>query len=425
MTWWESWFGEEYLDLYPHRDLDAARREAAFALAHLPPGPAPLLDLCCGSGRHSVPFAEARVWRRRRPRAPAPRSRGDATAISSRPRRRTVALLGWRFGRIVGLFTSFGYFLRVENVSVVAGSSACCAGAGRFCATRSPGVRRRCRRSADSAAKAVRSDGRRNAETRRIERRSRFAARAHQSAEVCAYGADELAELFRRGAHGRGHVGRFDGAPVGAGHTASDRPRAQARRRVIRFRSTGPRHSSTFLRGLPEFFPDPPTLTRGGAWTVAATGARAAPRLPPPGRRGGSMAGPRRRPRSPCPRATRSDLHGPLFTLMRRSTRSASRATSRVAAYRRAPSSGPHGRHDLRRSPARRGRPEGRRAWGADHAEPSAVGRLAIPRIARSRGLPSPGVMKPRSSARGLREADAPGTGYGEAFIETLLVSWS
>src|SRR5215471_3977369 len=36
MTWWESWFGEEYLDLYPHRDLAAARREAAFALAHLP-----------------------------------------------------------------------------------------------------------------------------------------------------------------------------------------------------------------------------------------------------------------------------------------------------------------------------------------------------------------------------------------------------
>ena len=36
MTWWESWFGEEYLDLYPHRDLASARREAAFALAHLP-----------------------------------------------------------------------------------------------------------------------------------------------------------------------------------------------------------------------------------------------------------------------------------------------------------------------------------------------------------------------------------------------------
>ena len=31
MTWWESWFGEEYLELYPHRDLASARREVAFA----------------------------------------------------------------------------------------------------------------------------------------------------------------------------------------------------------------------------------------------------------------------------------------------------------------------------------------------------------------------------------------------------------
>ena len=59
MTWWESWFGEEYLDLYPHRDLASARREAAFALAHLPEHPAPVLDLCCGTGRHSIPLAEA------------------------------------------------------------------------------------------------------------------------------------------------------------------------------------------------------------------------------------------------------------------------------------------------------------------------------------------------------------------------------
>ena len=61
MTWWESWFGEEYLDLYPHRDLAAARREAAFALAHLPSPHGPVLDLCCGTGRHSIPLAEAGV----------------------------------------------------------------------------------------------------------------------------------------------------------------------------------------------------------------------------------------------------------------------------------------------------------------------------------------------------------------------------
>ena len=35
MAWWETWFGEEYLELYPHRDVESARREVAFALARL------------------------------------------------------------------------------------------------------------------------------------------------------------------------------------------------------------------------------------------------------------------------------------------------------------------------------------------------------------------------------------------------------
>src|SRR5713226_6759275 len=61
MTWWESWFGEEYLELYPHRDLESARREVAFALDRLDSEPTPLLDLCCGSGRHSLRFAESGI----------------------------------------------------------------------------------------------------------------------------------------------------------------------------------------------------------------------------------------------------------------------------------------------------------------------------------------------------------------------------
>src|SRR5512146_358906 len=61
MTWWESWFGEEYLELYPHRDLDAARREVAFALEKLPQRPTPMLDLCCGAGRHFGVFLEVGI----------------------------------------------------------------------------------------------------------------------------------------------------------------------------------------------------------------------------------------------------------------------------------------------------------------------------------------------------------------------------
>jgi len=124
MTWWESWFGEEYLDLYPHRDVASARHEAAFALAHLPAHPVPLLDLCCGSGRHSLPLAEAgcppvgldysapllNLARRRNPRLPL--ARGDMRALPFRD---------GCFRAVVNFFTSFGYFLsEAENQAVVA-----------------------------------------------------------------------------------------------------------------------------------------------------------------------------------------------------------------------------------------------------------------------------------------------------------------
>ncbi len=124
MTWWESWFGEEYLDLYPHRDLPSARREAAFALTHLPPHPTPLLDLCCGSGRHALPLAEAGF----------PSIGLDYSApLLDLARRRERHLLLVRgdmrrlpfadasFRAIVNFFTSFGYFLgEAENSAVVA-----------------------------------------------------------------------------------------------------------------------------------------------------------------------------------------------------------------------------------------------------------------------------------------------------------------
>src|SRR5512144_2924498 len=124
MTWWASWLGEEYLALYPHRHPAAARREAAFALAHLPPEPAPLLDLCCGSGRHSVPFAESGV-------APigldysAPlldlARRRDRHLFLVRGDMRSLPFSDGAFAAVVNFFTSFRYFLReAENLSVVA-----------------------------------------------------------------------------------------------------------------------------------------------------------------------------------------------------------------------------------------------------------------------------------------------------------------
>jgi SAM-dependent methyltransferase len=56
MTWYQEWFGEEYLELYAHRDEEEARQQVAFfqrecgAAAQSQPGP--VLDLACGMGRH-------------------------------------------------------------------------------------------------------------------------------------------------------------------------------------------------------------------------------------------------------------------------------------------------------------------------------------------------------------------------------------
>ncbi|MEP6993375.1 MAG: class I SAM-dependent methyltransferase [Acidobacteriota bacterium] len=136
MTWWESWFGEEYLDLYPHRDVASARREAAFALAHLPEHPTPMLDLCCGSGRHSLPLAETGcapvgldysaplldLARRRNPSLPL--VRGDMRALP---------FADGSFRAVVNFFTSFGYFLgEQENLAVVAEIERVLANGGAF-----------------------------------------------------------------------------------------------------------------------------------------------------------------------------------------------------------------------------------------------------------------------------------------------------
>ncbi|HYH83017.1 MAG TPA: class I SAM-dependent methyltransferase [Longimicrobium sp.] len=51
--WFQDWFGEDYLELYPHRDDDEAERAVALIALHagLERGAA-VLDLACGAGRH-------------------------------------------------------------------------------------------------------------------------------------------------------------------------------------------------------------------------------------------------------------------------------------------------------------------------------------------------------------------------------------
>jgi SAM-dependent methyltransferase len=111
--WFEEWFGEEYLHLYPHRDEADAERLVDLLCAALPWQPGwRVLDVGCGAGRHMAAL-EARgvrpigvdlslmLLRRVHEVTDRPVVRADMRVLPIRPRSMDLT---------VNLFTSFGYF---------------------------------------------------------------------------------------------------------------------------------------------------------------------------------------------------------------------------------------------------------------------------------------------------------------------------
>jgi len=111
--WFEHWFGEEYLRLYPHRDETDASQAIDLVAAHMAGRRVDaVLDLACGAGRHArllcdrwwtvgldLSSALLRVARRESPDAPYVRA--DM---------RELPFAAESFDLAVNLFTSFGYF---------------------------------------------------------------------------------------------------------------------------------------------------------------------------------------------------------------------------------------------------------------------------------------------------------------------------
>jgi SAM-dependent methyltransferase len=117
--WFTHWFGKEYLELYPHRNEIEARASIGMirgTLGH-DPAPARILDLACGTGRHSRVLREW-AWTvgldlsmtllevARTEDGLAPYVRGDM---------RGLPFANASFGLVVNLFTSFGYFTSDEQ----------------------------------------------------------------------------------------------------------------------------------------------------------------------------------------------------------------------------------------------------------------------------------------------------------------------
>jgi len=122
MTWYQEWFGEEYLDLYSYRDEEEARRQVDFFASTIGPVDGAVLDLACGSGRHLQEL-----------RTRGYRSFGcdlsyvllrtairDVDASVARADMRRLPFANGSFGGLVSFFTSFGYFETEEdNLEVV------------------------------------------------------------------------------------------------------------------------------------------------------------------------------------------------------------------------------------------------------------------------------------------------------------------
>lgn len=134
MAWYKEWFGEEYLELYSHRDEPEAEEHVAFVAARLGGRPRSVLDLACGAGRHTAALRQ-RGYRAlgvdlsltllARRRAPAlPRVAGDM---------RCLPFAAGSFDWVLNFFTSFGYFeSERENFQVLEEIVRVLASGGRF-----------------------------------------------------------------------------------------------------------------------------------------------------------------------------------------------------------------------------------------------------------------------------------------------------
>jgi SAM-dependent methyltransferase len=113
-SWFEEWFGDDYLELYPHRD-DAEAEKAVELIARNADGAGikRVLDLACGAGRHTRALHDRGWWTTGLDLSHTllkVAHREDPTITYARGDMRALPYRDYSFDLIVNLFTSFGYF---------------------------------------------------------------------------------------------------------------------------------------------------------------------------------------------------------------------------------------------------------------------------------------------------------------------------
>jgi SAM-dependent methyltransferase len=136
MTWYQEWFGEEYLELYSHRDEAEARQQVAFFQSVCGPLDGRVLDLACGMGRH-IQELQTLGYRAVGCDLSYTLLRTGITEYGAmavaRADMRHLPFGDSVFAGLVNFFTSFGYFAEEdENLQVVREMSRVLQGGAQF-----------------------------------------------------------------------------------------------------------------------------------------------------------------------------------------------------------------------------------------------------------------------------------------------------
>lgn len=112
--WFEQWFGEAYLKLYPHRDDEDAAYAVALIADHVVFDGSTVLDLACGPGRHAVLLRDLGAtvvgFDLSLPLLSRAKHRSTTPMLVVRGDMRRLPFAQETFDVVVNLFTSFGYF---------------------------------------------------------------------------------------------------------------------------------------------------------------------------------------------------------------------------------------------------------------------------------------------------------------------------
>ncbi len=122
--WWDEAFQQHYLAIYAHRDDQSAVEEIAGVLPRIQAQSGPVLDACCGNGRHLAALRAAGLpawgfdYSHDLLRVAAARPETAGYVFRSDVRAPAIGT-GW--GAITLFFTAFGYFDDEQNARTLEG----------------------------------------------------------------------------------------------------------------------------------------------------------------------------------------------------------------------------------------------------------------------------------------------------------------